>query len=88
MTQRQDSQAGVRQRAAYHGRAAASTVEALKFELSTYGIAQLKKPRTQARIAGLSAEQMADVIAALRRVQPAHPPMSEELIELLQRMPK
>jgi len=70
------------------GPAAASTVEALKYELRDFGIPQLKKPRTQVRIAELSAEQMADVIAALRRMQAAYPQVSDELVQLLARVPK
>jgi hypothetical protein len=68
--------------------ATTSTIDALKYELRCFGIAQLKKPRTQARIAELSAEQMGDVIAALKRMQPACPLISDEFVQLLQRVSK
>jgi hypothetical protein len=68
--------------------ATTSTIEALKYELRCFGIAQLKKPHTQARIAELSAEQMGDVIAALHRMQPEYPQISDELVRLLARVPK
>ena len=72
----------------FDGTAAASTVEAVKFELRTYGISQLRRPRTQARLADLSSDQMADVIAALRRMQPEYPQITDALVQLLQQVPK
>lgn len=69
-------------------RAAESTVEAVRYELRTFGMAQMKKPRTQARLADLNADQMADVIASLRRMQPRYPAITDELIQFLQQVPK
>jgi hypothetical protein len=74
--------------AACYGRAAVSTVEVLEYELRTHGIDQLKRPRTQARLAELSADQIADLIAMLRRTQSAYPQISDRLIQLLQRVSK
>ena len=73
---------------AYPSRAAASTVEALEYELRAYGIDHLKKPRAQARLAHLNAEQMADMVASLRRMQPRYPAISNELISFLQGLSK
>jgi hypothetical protein len=69
-------------------RTAESTVEAVRYELSRYGVAQLEKPRCQARLAGLNAEQMAEMIASMRRMQPRYPAITDELIRFLEQVPK
>ncbi len=56
----------------FGGRAAASTVEALIFELREHGIDQLKTPRTQARLAELSAEQLNEVLRRLEKLRQTH----------------
>lgn len=61
-------------------RAAQSTVEALRYELRTFGIVQLAKPRTQARLANFNAEQISEMVVSLRRMQPRYPAITEELI--------
>jgi hypothetical protein len=74
--------------AADHGGAVASTVQALEYELRTYGIDQLKKSRTQGRIAELSGEQMTDLVAALQRMQPEYLQITDELVQILRLVPK
>src|SRR5262249_18471489 len=51
----------------FEGRAAASTVEAVVYELRTHGLAQLKKPNCQRRLGELSPEQLREVMARLIR---------------------
>jgi hypothetical protein len=53
--------------------AAQSVVDAVIYELRTYGLPQLANPATQARLADLSSEQLREVIAALMRVRPKYP---------------
>jgi hypothetical protein len=67
-------------------RAADSTVEAVRYELSRYGIAQLQKPRTQARLANFSAEQVTDMAASLRRMRSRYPAITDEPIVFLERV--
>ena len=66
----------------FGGRAAASTVEAVKYELQTYGIEQLKKMNTQRRIAGLSPQQLREVVESLERQEPRRADLIEALKEL------
>jgi N-acetyl-anhydromuramyl-L-alanine amidase AmpD len=60
--------------------AAQSTVEAVRYELRICGIAQLQKPRTQARLANFSAEQITEMVTSLRRMRSRYPAITEELI--------
>jgi hypothetical protein len=56
--------------ATQHGRAAASTIEALMYSLRERGIKELSEPDTQRRISELSEEQLHDVGARLQRLKP------------------
>jgi hypothetical protein len=62
------------------GRAAQSTVDALVWELRTYGIPQLGKPNCQRRLSDLSTKQGHELIAALLRLRPRYPAITDELI--------
>jgi hypothetical protein len=48
-------------------KAAASTYDAVLYELRTYGLPQLGKAACQRRLAELSSRQVKELIAALRR---------------------
>jgi hypothetical protein len=61
-------------------RAAKSTYDALVYELRTYGIAQLEKPNCRGRLGDLSTQQVRDLIAALMRLRPNYPAITDELI--------
>jgi N-acetyl-anhydromuramyl-L-alanine amidase AmpD len=81
-----EQQAALRQRARRARRAAETTVEAVRYELRTYGIAQLAKPRTQARLADFNAQQIAEMVASLRRMQPRYPAITEELTTAIEEL--
>lgn len=61
-------------------RAAQSTYDALVYELRTYGIAQLEKPNCRGRLGDCSTQQLRDLIAALIRLRPNYPAITDELI--------
>jgi N-acetyl-anhydromuramyl-L-alanine amidase AmpD len=81
-----EQQAALRQRARITRRAAETTVEAVRYELRTYGIAQLAKPRTQARLADFNARQITEMVASLRRMRPRYPAITEELITAIEEL--
>jgi hypothetical protein len=60
--------------------AAQSIVDAVIYELRTHGVAQLAKPATRARLADLNSAQLRDVIAALIRLQPKYPTITDDLL--------
>jgi hypothetical protein len=57
-----------------------STYDAAVYELRTYGIAQLEKPNCRRRLADLSTAQVRELIAALIRLRPKYPKITDELI--------
>jgi hypothetical protein len=61
-------------------RAAQSTMDALIYELRTYGIAQLAKPNCRRRLGDLSAGQGQELLAALLRLRSRYPAITDELI--------
>jgi hypothetical protein len=63
--------------------AASSTCDALLWELREYGLRRLKHPPTLSRLSQLSNKQFAALIAALTRLQPKHPKISNHLLEKL-----
>jgi hypothetical protein len=74
-----DYEAALRKRRAEHG-AAQSTVEAVKYELRTYGLAAIAGPNCQRRLADLSDAQMRDVIECLDRLRPKYPAITDSLL--------
>jgi hypothetical protein len=60
--------------------AAASTVEAVMYELRTHGSAALAGPGCQRRLSELSAEQVREVIVRLERLRPKYPAITDELL--------
>jgi hypothetical protein len=81
-----EQQAGLHQRARIARRAAQATVEATRYELRAYGIAQLAKPRTQARLADFNAHQITEMVASLRRMQARYPAITDELITAIEEL--
>src|SRR5262252_9518325 len=72
----------------FEGRAAASTVEAVVYELRTYGLVQLKKPNCQRRLGDLSGEPLREVIARLIKLRPQYPKIDDMLLlQLEDRLP-
>jgi hypothetical protein len=61
-------------------RAAWSTVEALIYELRTYGLAATAGPKCQRRLADLSDAQIREVIERLDRLRPKYPAITDDLI--------
>jgi hypothetical protein len=61
-------------------RAAQSTVDAVAYELRTYGLPQLAKPATQARLSDLSNAQVRHIIACLIRLRPKYPTITDDLL--------
>ena len=57
-----------------------STYDALLWELREYGIAQLKKSETRRRLGDLTTAQVRELIAALIRLRPEYPTITDELI--------
>jgi hypothetical protein len=81
-----EQQAGLRQRARITRRAAETTVEAVRYELRTSGIAPLARPRTQIRLADFNAQQITEMVASLRRMLPRYPAITEELITAIEEL--
>ena len=75
-----DARPRPQQRATELRRAAQSTFDALVWELRTHGIAQLAKPNCQRRLSDLSTKQGRELIAALLRLRPRYPAITDELI--------
>ena len=72
----------------FRDHAAQSTVEAVVYELRTYGLAQLKKPNCQRRLGDLSGEQLREVIARLIRLRPQYSKIDDKLLlQLEDRLP-
>jgi hypothetical protein len=69
-----------RLRSMRHGDAPQSTYDAALYELRTHGIAQLEKPNCRRRLGDLSTQQVRDLIAALIRLRPNYPAITDELI--------
>jgi hypothetical protein len=63
--------------------AASSTVEAVMYELRTYGIAALAGANCQRRLSELSPDQVRDVIVRLDRLRSNYPAISDKLLLLL-----
>jgi hypothetical protein len=63
--------------------AVASTVDALHYELCTHGIAQLENSNCRRRLADLSTEQLRNLIAALERMRPKYPVITDDLLSKL-----
>ena len=63
--------------------APASTYEAALYALRTRGIAAFAEPRLRQRLAELSADQMRELVAALTRLRPQCPSISEALMSEL-----
>ncbi len=57
-----------------------STCDAALYEFRTYGIAQLKDPNCRRRLGDLSTLQVRDLIAALMRLQPKYPAITDDLL--------
>jgi hypothetical protein len=60
--------------------AAQSTVDALIYELRTYGVSQLAKPNGFGRLADLSTKQGRELIEVLLRLRPKYPAITDKLI--------
>jgi hypothetical protein len=60
-----------------------ATVDALLFELRANGFAQLEKPTCLRRLADLSTAQLREINAALVRLKPRYPKITQEMIVIL-----
>jgi hypothetical protein len=74
-----DYEAAQQKRRAEYG-AAPSTVEAVMYELRTYGVAALAGPNCQRRLTDLSDAQVREVIVRLDRLRPKYPAITDNLI--------
>jgi hypothetical protein len=72
--------AALRKQRKEFGAAAPSTVEAVMYELRTYGVATLAGSNCQRRLAELSPDQMREVISRLMKLRPKYPAITDELI--------
>lgn len=63
--------------------AARSTVEAVVYELRTYGFAATAGQNCQRRLSELSSAQIREVIERLYRLQPKYPAITDDLLLLL-----
>jgi hypothetical protein len=57
-----------------------STYDAVLHELRTYGISQFAKPDCRRRLFDLSTEQVRELIAALMRLRPRYPAITDDLL--------
>lgn len=64
-------------------RAAESTFQAVAYVLRTHGIKRLADNWMLPRLAEFSSEQMRDLLAALTRMQPRYPAITDELISAI-----
>ena len=72
----------------FRDHAAASTAEAVVYELRTHGLAQLKKPNCRRRLGELPPEQLREVLARLIRLRPQYPKIDDALlVQLDERLP-
>jgi hypothetical protein len=60
--------------------AAKSTCDALLYELRTLGVAALAGPNCKQRLSALSTKQLRDLIAALMRLRPQYPAITDDLL--------
>jgi hypothetical protein len=74
-----DYEAALCKRRAEYG-AAPSTVEAVMYELRTYGLAAIAGPNCQRRLADLSNAQLRQVIERLDRLRPNYPAITDNLL--------
>jgi integrase len=72
--------------AAQHGRAAASTVEALMYSLCERGATALTEPDTERRISELSEEQLHEVGALLQALEIVRAWIAEDIEQLVVRL--
>lgn len=72
----------IRKRRAQCG-AAPTTVEAAMLELREDGIAALKGPSCQRRLAELSVEQLKQVLVRLDRLRPRYPKVTDDLLRAI-----
>ena len=63
--------------------AAQSTYDALLWQLRERGISDLQKPDCRRRLADLSIAQARELVAALIRLKPSYPDITDDLIETL-----
>jgi hypothetical protein len=63
--------------------AAPSTVEAVMYELRTYGVAALAGANCQRRLSELSPDQLVEVIQRLMNLRPKYPAITDQLIFIL-----
>jgi hypothetical protein len=66
--------------------AAASTIEALMYELRTYGVEALKYPNCQRRLSELTDKQLADVIERLMNLRSQYSAITDRLLTQLVRL--
>jgi hypothetical protein len=74
-----DIDEAMRKRRELHG-AAGSTVEALMYQLRTYGYAALAGPNCRQRLSELSTAQVREIIGRLMRMRPKYPAITDELL--------
>jgi hypothetical protein len=60
-----------------------STFQSVLYTLRTRGTAALAEPRCRQRLFDLSADQVAELVAALMRLKPRCPAISEELLVIV-----
>jgi hypothetical protein len=63
--------------------AAPSTIEAVMYELRTYGMAATAGQNCKRRLSELSPDQVRDVIVRLDRLRPTYPAITDDLLLLL-----
>jgi hypothetical protein len=68
------------------GRAPQSTVEALMYELRTYGTEALKRKTCQRRLSELTDKQLADVISRLMNLRSQYSAITDRLLTTLVRL--
>jgi hypothetical protein len=75
-------EAALRRRRAQHG-AAPSTVEAVMYELRTYGIAAIAGPNCRRRLSELNDAQLAEVIERLAKARGKYSAITDALLAQL-----
>jgi hypothetical protein len=68
--------------------AAKSAVEAVMYELRTYGLAALAGPNCQRRVGDLSPDQVCEVVERLDRLRPKYRAITDDLLLLLAELVK
>ena len=74
-----DYEAALQNRRAEYG-AAPTTVEAVMYELRTYGLAAIAGANCQRRLADLSNAQVREIIQRLDRLRPQYPAITDNLL--------